>query len=76
MTRESRRLAGILLVVFSTVIYGGTSLLDLLFGGLPATLTTRSGRTSGELGTHTPGSCSSLRWSSFKTWTKRRCQIP
>lgn len=30
MTRESRRLAGILLVIFPTVIYGGLSLLTLL----------------------------------------------
>jgi len=30
MSRESRRLAGILLVIFPTVIYGGVSLLRLL----------------------------------------------
>jgi hypothetical protein len=30
MTRESRRLAGILLVIFPSVIYGGISLLRLL----------------------------------------------
>ncbi len=30
MSHESRRLAGILLVVFPTVIYGGASLLNLL----------------------------------------------
>lgn len=32
MTRESRRLAGILLVLFPAVIYGGVSLLTLLAG--------------------------------------------
>jgi hypothetical protein len=30
MSRASRRLAGILLIVFPTVIYGGVSLLGLL----------------------------------------------
>src|SRR5262245_60059635 len=32
MSQESRRLAGILMVVFPSVIFGGTSLLTLLVG--------------------------------------------
>jgi len=32
MTRESRRLAGVLLVVFPTVMYGGVMLLMMLIG--------------------------------------------
>jgi hypothetical protein len=32
MSRESRRLAGILLIVLPTVIYGGVSILHLLIG--------------------------------------------
>jgi hypothetical protein len=32
MTRKSRRLAGILLIVFPSVIFGGVSLLTLLIG--------------------------------------------
>jgi hypothetical protein len=32
MSNESRRLAGILLIVLPTVIYGGVSLLSLLIG--------------------------------------------
>jgi hypothetical protein len=32
MTRESRRLSGILLIVFPTVVFGGTSLLTMLVG--------------------------------------------
>jgi drug/metabolite transporter superfamily protein YnfA len=35
MSRESRMLAGILLVVIPTVVYGGLSLLSLLTGNLP-----------------------------------------
>jgi hypothetical protein len=35
MSRESRLSAGILLVVFPTVMYGGLSLLGLLKGNAP-----------------------------------------
>jgi hypothetical protein len=35
MSRESRILAGILLVVVPTVMYGGLTLLSLLTGGGP-----------------------------------------
>ena len=35
MNSESRRMAGILLVIFPTVIYGGISLLSLLMDGDP-----------------------------------------
>ncbi len=35
MSRESRMLAGILLVVLPTVMYGGLTLLGLLTGGVP-----------------------------------------
>ena len=35
MSRESRMFAGILLVVFPSVVYGGVSLLSFLTGNLP-----------------------------------------
>jgi hypothetical protein len=34
MTQESRRLAGILLIVLPTVMFGGVSILSLLIGDL------------------------------------------
>lgn len=36
MSRESRRLAGILLIIFPTVIYGGVSLLNMFVGDAAA----------------------------------------
>ena len=38
LSGESRRLAGILLIVFPTVIYGGVSLLLFLVGKSPGYL--------------------------------------
>lgn len=35
MSGESRRMAGVLLVIFTTVIFGGISLLSLLMDGDP-----------------------------------------
>jgi len=38
MSRSSRRLAGILLIIFPTVIYGGVTLLEFIMSGEPGYL--------------------------------------
>ena len=53
MFRESRMLAGVLLVTLPTVMFGGLTLLTQLVGGAPGYSTTRSDKVSGELGTRT-----------------------
>lgn len=38
MSRESRRLAGILLIVVPAVVFGGASLLSMILGQVPGYL--------------------------------------
>jgi drug/metabolite transporter superfamily protein YnfA len=47
MSRESKMLAGIRLVVLPSVMYGGLTLLGMLIGILPAISIIRSGKVSG-----------------------------
>ena len=59
MTLESRRLAGILLIVFPTVIYGGVTVLTMIIRADPGYVDTRFARTSGARVTRMRVSCSS-----------------
>ncbi|MGH7544116.1 MAG: hypothetical protein ACREK7_09260 [Gemmatimonadota bacterium] len=56
MSPESRRVAGILLILLPTVVIGGVSVLTLLVHD-PAMPTTSFGRTCGGRGTPTRGCC-------------------
>jgi hypothetical protein len=60
MSTPSRRLAGTLLIVLPTVVFGGVSILTLLIT-TPATATTPFVRTYGGPGTPTPECCLSCR---------------
>jgi hypothetical protein len=57
LSSESRRIAGILLVVFPTVLYGGVSLLMFLSTEIRVTWRTRYGKISFVPDTRTPGCC-------------------
>ena len=70
MSHESRRLAGILLVVFPTVIYGGVSLLGLLIDAQSGYIQNPLRQDLWRAGHATQGSCSSYRSSSCATSTK------
>jgi len=61
MSRESRKSAGILLVVLPSVMYGGLTLLGLLTEMCLGMPTIRSDKIYGALGTRTPASTSSYR---------------
>ena len=60
MTAQSRRTAGILLVVLPTVIYGGVAILGLLVDDLGISRM-HCARISGEQGTRTPVFCFCFR---------------
>ena len=62
MTAESRRLAGILLVVFPSVVYGGASLLMFLLNPNSGYMANPCGRICSAQAMRTPVCCSCFRW--------------
>jgi len=71
MSRESRMLAGILLVVLPSVMYGGLTLLSLLTRICPGITTIRCDTIFREPDTHMLAFISSCRWSCFGTLTRQ-----
>jgi hypothetical protein len=69
MTHESRRLAGILLIVLPTVMFGGVSLLSLLIND-PAYMRIPCARICGAPGMRMPASGSSWRSWRSGTWMR------
>lgn len=61
MSSESRLVAGILLILLPTVVYGGTSILSLLVND-PGYAENQLRRICGAPATPTRACCSSCRW--------------
>ena len=57
MAPESRRIAGIILILVPAVAFGGASLLSMIVARSRATWTTPCARTCGGPATPMPGSC-------------------
>ena len=74
MSNESRRLAGILLIVLPTVMYGGVSVLSLLIGD-PKYMETRCARIYGAPDMHMQAFGSSWRSWRCATWMKPSFQM-
>ena len=55
MSEQSKKLAGILLIILPTVAFGGTSLLSLLINDASGYATKRYDKTCGELAMYMPG---------------------
>jgi len=73
LSSESRRVAGILLVVFPPFSNGGVSLLMFCSTGIRDTWKTRCDRTFFAPATRTPGCCWSCHWSRSAMWTRPTC---